>query len=179
MLKTSTGSVGPFAPQIPQQIHTAHARQRKIEHHDVPFGAAHLGHALFGGGGLANESRVKRARQHLLDALADDRVIVDEKNAGHVCRACSRGARRCVPDGTVTVTVVPRPVSRQSPRARRAGARARSCQAARSSRHSRARRPLCRGRCLGSSTSTSFRARACVMRTAPACACRTTFVSAS
>ena len=73
----------PFAPEIFQQIHPARARKRQVEHHDIPLGAAHFAHAFFGVRGFADERGMERSGQHLLDALADDRMIVDEKNARH------------------------------------------------------------------------------------------------
>ena len=50
----------------------------------VPLGVADLRHALFGVGRFADQRRMERARQHLLDALAHDGMIVDEKDSCHV-----------------------------------------------------------------------------------------------
>ena len=83
MLRMSTGSAGRSRLKIFQQVHPARARKREVEHHDIPLGAAHFVHALFGACGFADERWMERSGQHLLDALADDGMIVDEKNARH------------------------------------------------------------------------------------------------
>ena len=84
MLRTSTGSVGrsrrrSFSRSIPLAPGSV-----QVEHQHVPLGAADLRHPFLGVRRLADQRRMKRARQHLLDALPDDGMIVDEKNACHV-----------------------------------------------------------------------------------------------
>ena len=74
----------PLTPQILQQLDPADARQREVEHQHVPIGAADLSESLLGVRRLSDNGGRKRARQHLLDALTDDGMIVDEKNARHV-----------------------------------------------------------------------------------------------
>ena len=90
-----------LAPEILQQVEAAHAGQRDVQNHDVPLGAAHFAQTFFGVGGFTDEGRVERLGEHLLDALAHDRMIVDEKDARHRWPAM----------GTCTVTVVPRPAT--------------------------------------------------------------------
>ena len=175
MLSTSYRQRRPLAPQVFQQVHAAHARQRQVQHHDVPLGAAHLAQALFGIRGFADKRGMERPGQDLLDALADDRMIVDEKNTRHCLfarplhahRNCNRHCRaapaRAGHRHAAAQTVAP----------------ARSCPASQSIRRLKARffvmpRPLSRI----VSVSRLPRSRT-LMRTAPACACRATFVSAS
>lgn len=66
---------------------------------------AHAGERLGAVGGLAGQLHVARVGEHLLDALADDLVVVADQHADHGVTSWERSVGK----GMVRRTRVPRP----------------------------------------------------------------------
>src|SRR5262245_58944560 len=90
------------APDILQQVETALARQRHVEHDEVPpvtpdarARAAHVAR-------FADTDVLQAVHEDLAYSVSDDRMIVDEKDADHV-----RGDSSGGPADATTETTVP------------------------------------------------------------------------
>jgi hypothetical protein len=71
----------PLTVDITQQLEPAYAWHREIQHNHVPLRGANFSQGFRGAFGFANLNEMKRLRQNLLDPLAHDRMVIDEKNS--------------------------------------------------------------------------------------------------
>src|SRR2546422_8633302 len=91
-------------PDVFQQVETAFARQRHVEHHEIPPvaldarpRAAHIAR-------FADAHVLQAVHQDLADAMTDDGMVVDKEDADHV-----RCGSSPAPADATTETIVPLP----------------------------------------------------------------------